>query len=561
MFDLQQATSAADIFSVEYFLILCVLSLANVCFLLIVSRKFMQIMQQSGYVFAGYRKWTARRGNIYITRLYMVVMLAVLAYLAYSIAFSFANASIIMQTAFIPYYIFLILYIRGDLKRNNKCPLVFTPRMIRLYITYAILTFCLSLGIFVGAAFLGLLISANDILYRVRFCLVCITPICVPVLVAVANMLNKPVENLNNAKYIDKCKKTLAEHKDLIKIGITGSYGKTTVKEILKTILSEKYSVLATPASYNTPMGICKTVKNLNSSYDIFIAEMGARHEGDIRELCNIVKPNFGIINGIVEHHMETFISLNQIKKTKFELVHGIEKGGKVIITCDNENTYSMKDSCDGVDILVAGLDTSKNPTVYATNVEVGTFGSKFTLHIGEKSVECITALLGAHNISNILLCACLCSELNMSIDQISAGIARIKPISHRLEVSINDSGVVILDDSYNSNVNGTKAALEVFSKFDGRKIVITPGMVELGKYEDRENYELGKRLASVIDYAILVGNYGSYRIRDGLLDAGFSLDNIYMAKDLDAASAHLKKMVKPKDVVLFENDLPDKFS
>ncbi len=560
MFDLQQATTVAEIFSAEYFLVLCVLSLANVCFLLIVSRKFMQIIQQSGYTLSGYHKWTSRRGNIYITRLYMISMLAVLAYLVFSIAFSFANASVIMLISFIPYCIFLLLYIRGDRKRKSKCPLIFTPRIIRLFITYAILMFGLTLIFFVGTALLGLLISTNDILYRVRFCLVCLTPICVPCIVGLANAINKPIENLNNAKYIDRCKKKLAEQKDLIKIGITGSYGKTTVKEILKTILSEKYSVLATPASYNTPMGICKTVKNLNSSYDIFIAEMGARHEGDIRELCDIVRPNFGIINGIVEHHMETFSSLNQIKNTKFELVNGVEKGGKVIITCDNENTFSMKENCKG-NILVAGLDLSKNPNVYATNVEVGTFGSKFTLHIGEKQVDCITALLGAHNISNILLCACLCNELNMSIDQISAGIARIKPINHRLEVSISDSGVIILDDSYNSNVNGTKAALEVFSKFDGKKIIITPGMVELGKYEDRENFELGKRLATVIDFAVLVGSYGAYKIRDGLLESGFSLDNIYMAKDLDAASSYLKKIVKPKDVVLFENDLPDKFS
>ena len=560
MVDLGQATTVAGIFAVEYFLVLCMLSLANVVFLIVVSRKFMQIIQQSGYTLSGYHRWTSRRGNIYNTRLYMVSMLSVLAYLVFSIAFSFANATAIMLSAFIPYFIFLLLYIQADAKRKSKCPLVLTPRVIRLYITYSVLTFGLTLLFLVGAALLGLLFSENDILFRVRFCIVCLSPICVPCLVGLANAINKPIENLNNAKYIEKCKKRLAEQQNLIRIGITGSYGKTTVKEILKTILSERYSVLATPASYNTPMGICKTVKNLNSSYDIFIAEMGARHEGDIRELCNIVKPNYGIINGIVEHHMETFSSLNQIKKTKFELVNGIEKGGKVIITCDNENTFSMKESCKG-DILVAGLDTSKNPTVYASNVEVGTFGSKFTLHIGDKQIDCITALLGAHNISNILLCACLCNELGMSIDQISAGIARIKPIKHRLEVSISDNGVVILDDSYNSNVNGTKAALEVFSKFDGKKIIITPGMVELGKYEDRENYELGKRLATVIDYAVLVDGYGSYKIRDGLLEAGFSLDNIYMAKDLDAASSHLKKIVQPKDVVLFENDLPDKFS
>ena len=124
-----------------------------------------------------------------------------------------------------------------------------------------------------------------------------------------------------------------------------------------------------------------------------------------------------------------------------------------------------------------------------------------------------------------------------------------------------NDIGMTVIDDSYNSNISGTRAAMEVLSNFNGRKIIVTPGMVELGRSQDYANFEFGEKLAKVVDLAVLVGSYNSYRIRDGMLKAGFSLDSIYIAKDLDDAKAYLKKNARAGDVVLFENDLPDKFS
>ena len=560
MFDLSYAKTLSEAFTAQNIIIIIVASLMNVALNVYLARKFMQIIQQSGYEVYDYNKWLSRRENVYVTRLFMVVMLSVLAYLVYSIALSFTSVDVVASTAFLFYITFAIGYIRSDFKRKSKCPLVLTPRVLRLYATFALLTFVATALVLIGALTLGYQFKTNEILVRVRFCLVCLTPLLIPVIVPLANAINKPFEKAHNRKYVEKCKDELAAYPDLIKIGITGSYGKTSVKEILRTILSEKYSVLATPQSYNTPMGICKTVKKLDDTYDVFIAEMGARHEGDIKELCEIVKPQLGVINGVIEHHMETFSSLTQIIKTKFELAECID-GGTVFLTTDNENTAQMKYKCGNNEVIMAGVNTEYEPYVYATDVKISKSGSAFTLNIGEKKVECSTLLIGEHNVSNVLLAAAVADKLGLTIEQISAGIARVKPIKHRLEILSNDNGVTVIDDSYNSNVSGTKAALNVFNSFEGRKIVITPGIVELGRIEDRENYLFGKRLAAVVDVAVLIDSPAAYKIRDGLLAEGFPLENIYMAKSLKDGTAFYKKNAKEGDVVLFENDLPDKFS
>ena len=169
--------------------------------------------------------------------------------------------------------------------------------------------------------------------------------------------------------------------------------------------------------------------------------------------------------------------------------------------------------------------------------------------------------MLGSHNISNICLAVAIAAEMGLTSDELCSGIARLKPVKHRLECRKNDQGVTIIDDSYNANTCGIDAAMEVLAEFDGRKIVVTPGLVELGREEDLENYRLGKKMSEVCDIAILVGKSATYRIQDGLIDGGFDNSRIIIVKELDSAIKELKKIVCRGDVVLFENDLPDKFS
>lgn len=555
--------SLRDVFDLTFIIFAFAITAVNTFFAAFMGRKFLQIFQSSGYMSLEYNKWTYRRDNVYLTRLCMVTMLSVLAYMIFSAAFSFIVRDWVVCLGFVFYLIFSIIYITADLKRKSKARLVFTSRLIRLMVTFLILYFLLTLLLIASLQLLGFIFAENELFVIVRFAFVCILPITIPVLVSLAGFINSPFERWRNKKYITRCKKTLEEADGLIKIAITGSYGKTSVKKILKTILGTKYKVLATPASYNTPMGICKCVNGYDGTHDVFIAEMGARRVGNIKELCDIVKPDYAIISSVNNQHLETFGTKDAIAKTKYELIEGLRDGGVAVFSADNLTTAQMSLRArerKGIKTVLAGNDLTINPDVYATDLKITPTGSDFTLNFGDKSVKASTQLIGRHNVSNICLAAAIAYELGLSPEEISMGISLIKPISHRLEVIKNDKNVTIIDDSYNSNVDGTVAALEVFSIFEGRKIIITPGLVELGHMEHVENFRFGRRMAPIVDYAILVGNQNCYRIRDGLLEEGFDLNKIIIAKDLADGIKKLNEISKEGDVILFENDLPDKF-
>lgn len=554
----------SDIFSSEFFLFACIASLINTFFACVIARKFMQIMQSTGYVKSSYDKWTFRRDNIYLTRLSMMVMLSVMAYLLFSVVFSYTKNQWNSYAGFVFYLGFSAIYIHFDFKRKSKARLVLTARVVRLAITFGALYFLFSLIVLVAVQIVGYFAMENYYFLDVRFGILCITPIMIPFILELANAVNKPMEKAVNKKYVNRTKKTLQEADGLTKIGLTGSYAKTSVKEILKTILSVKYNVLATPASYNTPMGISKSVVRYDGTQDVFIAEMGARRIGEIKEIVDIVKPDCGILTGVGNQHLETFGSLEALVKTKYELVNGVKDGGTVVFYVDNENTYklSLRAKKEGrVKVITAGVNADKNPDVYAENVILDVSGTTFTLCFGTEKVKTSTVLIGKHNVGNILVAAALAKDLGLSAAEIAEGVSLIKPVRHRLEVIKNPKGITIIDDSYNSNVDGTIAALDVFSAFCGRKIIVTPGLVELGKMQDLENMRFGRRIAKVADFAIIIGGSNAYKIRDGLLDENFPFDNFKIVPSLNDAVKFLTEIAKEGDVVLFENDLPDKFN
>lgn len=558
MWYFQNAKSLAEIFTSAHLIAYFAMSVANALLLLLISLKFLQIMQQSGYEGYGYFKWLRRRDNIYLSRLATLAMLSLLAFLIFNISFAFIDGVWIFYAGFIFYVAFSVNYFSADKKRKKKIPLVRTARMNRLITVYFFLLLILTFASLIVLNIIAFYTRENTLFVRVRFAPICIMPLGVPVFVLLAYYITSPFERLIQNRYIRQCKQKLQNRKDLIKIGITGSYGKTSVKRFLCTILEEKYNVLATPSSYNTPMGICKSVKQLNGAHQIFIAEMGARRVGDISELAKIVQPDYAIINGIIGQHLETFGSLNAIKQTKYELVESMSEGS-VAYTVDSENTVSLFSDCR-LKTIPAGIN-KELAVVYPTDIISNENGMDFVLHIFEKGVRCHTSLLGTHSLSNICLASAIAYELGLSLSEISAGISRLTAVEHRLSVTKTASGITIVDDSYNSNPRGFDGALEVLGYFSGRKIVVTPGLVELGVMEDMENYNLGKKLATSCDIAVLVGRSACFAIKSGLIENGFNPDNVIQAGTLDQAMKKLHDILKAGDVLLFENDLPDKFS
>ena len=416
----------------------------------------------------------------------------------------------------------------------------------------------ISFGLITLLNYLAFVIG-DHVVAILRYSVLCLLPIAIPYLLFLAYCINEPFEWLVRTHYTNKARWKL-KNSNIIKIGITGSYGKTSVKEILKTILSQKYRVLATPESYNTPMGIARTVNKLDSTHDVFIAEMGARGKGDIKELAEMVKPQYGVLVSINQQHLESFGSEEAIRETKYELVEALPEDGVAFFSSDNSAVLDLAEKYEG-NKMIAGIARETN-NVTATDIKTDVRGTTFKLVFdGEKTVRCNTVLLGKHSTSNICLAASVAYKLGMSPQEISKGINRIKSIGHRLELLPNNKNIVIIDDSYNANVEGVKSAMEVLDMFNGRKIVVTPGLVELGAIENVANFEMGKILAKHADMVIIVGKHNAEMLINGLLENGMPRENIRFSKNLNRGNTELNEMMMEGDVVLFENDLPDNYA
>ena len=379
--------------------------------------------------------------------------------------------------------------------------------------------------------------------------------------VFIANIINKPIEKCVYYYYKNMALKKLNDKTNLIKIGITGSYGKTSSKNILNEILNAKYNSFATPKSFNTPYGLMNAINNYLDKFDnVFIAEMGACKIGDIKELCDFIKPSYGIVTKIGEAHLETFKSLENTTMEKMKLIESLPCDGIGILNADDERqvSYLIKNNCK---IIWIGIDNIDKADVFARNIKIDNLKMSFDVEFKNKeSYHFETSILGRANIYNILSAIALGRALGVTICDMQRVVKYLKPTEHRLSIK-KLGNITIIDDAFNSNPVGSKMALDVLKEFKGRKIVITPGMVELGEKEEYYNNEFGKHMAKCTDIAILVGVKRSKPIEKGLLDAGFDSMNIYVVPDLDAATKKLAEITNVGDVVLFENDLPDNYN
>lgn len=444
--------------------------------------------------------------------------------------------------------------IKNTNKRPSKKPLVMTDRAKRLF----------NANYIVNVIVLLIPILIPNIVGTVTFiAMVGVLYYYQTMTIALATRLMKSVEESINRGFYVEAQNKIKARDDLKVVGITGSFGKTSTKFIVGTILSVKYNVLNTPESYNTPMGLSKVINNdLNEDHEIFIAEMGAKVIGEIRELAELVQPKIGVLTSIGPVHIETFKNIDNIMKTKYELVEELPTDGVAIYNYDNEYIRKLADKTFKEKMLY-GFEDTDQLDMYADDIVVSEIGSSFTLKDKEgNSIRCTTKLLGKHNIYNLLAGACVAKTLGLSFEEISAGIAKVEPIPHRLNIIDSGTGVIVIDDAFNSNPIGTKAALDVISQFkEGKKIIVTPGMVELGDMEESANREFGVNIGKVCDYAILIGENRTKPIYEGMMESNFNKANIFVVNNLEEATSIIGRIAKPKDVVLFENDLPDTYT
>lgn len=386
-----------------------------------------------------------------------------------------------------------------------------------------------------------------------------LAPAFAPLFLALAALLALPLEKLIQRLYLRDAQRRLKNRPDLIKIGITGSYGKTSAKFMLEAVLSEKYRVLVTPGSFNTSMGVTRIIRErLLPDHEVFVAEMGARHRGDIRLLCKLVHPRYGLLTSVGPQHLETFGSQENICREKFELARAIPPDGAMVFAADGGLCEKLYEKYDGIKHLCGARHEGMG--LYAKNVETGPWGSRFLLCDGQREVPCQTRLLGEHNIGNLLLACTMGRVLGMDLQSVARGASKARPVEHRLQLLTSPGGVTVIDDAFNANPAGADAALGVIRSFEGRKIMVTPGFVEMGAKEAECNRALGEKMAESVDLAVLVGRRHTAPIAEGLRAKGFPEENLHIVASLDESTALLAGVLQAGDVLLYENDLPDNY-
>ncbi len=511
-------------------------------YILYKSKKYMHMLQQNWYNDGNrYLKWILNN----LSNVFVSIELLIILFLIIPDKFSI--------------YAFIILYIIGCFilknnysKEQSKKPLVITARIKRLFIAMLLLYLIL---------FILLINNYSDNSVNLLYFILGIFCYLNPFVIFISNIINKPIEKMVFNYYKRKAKSKLNSMLTLKRVAITGSYGKTSTKNILNTILNVKFNSFATEKSFNTMNGLMISINNkLDKFSDIFIAEMGAFKRGEIKEKCEFFEPKYGILTTIGEAHLESFESRENVCKAKFELVESLPEDGVAILNMDDEyqENYNIKSKCKKVWISIK----NKKADVYASDIELSSKGMTFTCTFSDskEKLKLTTRLLGFANVYNILQAVALSYEFGLTLEEIAIGVSKILPTEHRLELKkYND--INIIDDAYNSNPIGSSMALDVLNMMEGKKIIVTPGMIELGEKQYEYNKEFGKHIAKVCDEVILIGKKQTKPIMDGLKEEKYNEENIHILNDVKKAFPLIKKLSGKVTYALLENDLPDIFN
>lgn len=504
--------------------------LCAACILLCVLRE-MHMLQLNSYQFRSHFTWMRKNLVHYLPQL---LLLAVACSLLTGLtAFRILTPLLLLPAAL------------SNLPRKAKKPLVYTARVKRMLVTFGLLAAaCLTAACLLGGNW-GLLLCMG-------------TAALTPLLLVLANAVNAPVEAAVRQYYVQDAKRMLRAMPELHIVGITGSYGKTSMKFYLSSILQSQKNVLMTPESYNTPMGVVKTIRTqLRPTHEYFICEMGARRVRQIRELCRIVHPQDGILTSIGPQHLETFHSIDAIVSTKFELADALPAGGRIFLNGDNE--YIRERLSKYPNAITYGLQPGSDYSV--SDLEVSFRGTRFTVHAPSgEACTFTTTLLGEHSVLNMLGAIAYCHAIGIPLEKLVLPVKRVAPVPHRLQL-IESGGINFIDDAYNSNFSGCKAALGALGLFDCYKILVTPGMVELGAQQEPLNFAFGQEAAKVCDFVVLVGRKQTEPIYKGLRDADYPEAQIYIADTLQDGLQKIHALqTDQKKIVLLENDLPDNY-
>ncbi len=518
------------------------------------TRFFLHLFQLETYKLDRYGRWLADHLRDAVFRLSHLAGASLLILAA--AGFSRADPA---WTALLLFLAWSLAFISSRRYRSDqeKKPLAFTARMTRLAVPTGLLAV---LPVLLGAMVGGQTGTPASAFWYVLGLFV--ADVGAPLWVAMAALLMQPVESAIQEGFKNDARATLRKRSDLTVIGITGSYGKTSTKFILAELLRQRYSVYATPSSYNTPMGMCLAInEKLKPEHQVLVLEYGIRYRGDIQELCDIARPDISVITTVGLAHLETMGSIENIATEKGDLVEYMKPDGTTVLNVDNDYVRHMESRAPGP-VWRVSVDEGEGADITARDISYGTDGASFTVRddAGDEAVF-QTCLLGRHNVLNIVLAVAVGRAMGLRLRQMAHAVRRVQPVEHRLQLR-QEGDVTIIDDAFNSNPVGARNAVEILARMDGgRRVIVTPGMVELGERQWEENKALGAHIAAHdIDLAVLVGTEQTKALQAGLQEADYPADRMKVVDSLFDAQDFLKPYLASGDVVLYENDLPDQY-
>ncbi len=504
---------------------------------LVFSKNAIHMFQQNRYEFYRYTKWLLNWQNWHFSP---ILILAIIFIILAFADFAYRDIIVIILAYLGGFY-----YLYKEKNHEYIKPLVYTARIKRTIIVFGLfeaLLFCLAF------------------IFHIPYGLIAVDAIYGPyLLIYIVALVMLPLEKAVKQHYENLAIKKLRSLDKLKIIGITGSFGKTSVKNIIHDILDESFYTLMTPASYNTPMGITRTIREyLKPIHEVFVCEMGADHVGEISHLMCFVRPQYGIVTSIGPQHLNTFHNMDNIIHEKMQAIELLPEDGVGIINIDNKYIadYHIQNKCR---VVTVGIHNEK-ADYRAENIVFHRRGSSFTVAKDGVSYPFETGLLGEHNIMNILMGIALADIMGIAMEDIVKAVAQIKQIEHRLEIK-EINGYTFIDNAFNSNPVSSKNSLDVLKMMDGMRVIVTPGLIDLGHEEARYNKEFGAYMPGRADLVLLVGPLHTKPIYEGLIEAGFNQDKILVFDTVKEAFNYIYMHLNKDATILLENDLPDAFS
>lgn len=512
-------------------------------YMIVPLKKSLHMIQQNRYQSGRYRTWLKESMHLHKQSLMRqtaaVVPLCGFVFLADNTAMG--------MVCWFCYALYGWMWWYREQKQTYIKKLVVTRRIRRLAFTQlAILTLLIAVGMLLLPHWLFLLVVPFGF-FLPWFTLL------------LALWLLTPVEQSIRSWYVKDAKQILAQRDDLIRIGITGSYGKTSVKHILASLLSQQYYTYKTPHSYNNLMGITLSIRTqLQPLHQVFVAEMGADHVGEIEPLARLVQPSIAIITAVGPQHLSTFGSQENILKEKMRLVECLPENGIAVLNVDNPwiRAYPLSHPKQ---VVTYGIH-EESAMIRAVNIRYQPTGTHFEVITGKERFSLTTRLLGEHNVLNILGAVACALTLLVPTEKIIAAVKQLPYTEHRLQ-AIDMGTYTLLDDAYNSNPEGASYALDVLAAMNKTRFLLTPGFLDLGDATAGAHRAYAKKMAGCADEIILIGKIQTADIAAGLREEHFPEERIHIVNTTAEAFAYLREHVHPGDCALIENDLPDAFN